>query len=126
MVQIRITDISGGAYPINVFISDVYGNNQTLIATIESGPVPPVQVYNSTIPSIFETAPQIMLKLVDANGCETFKILNCDLGCAFEITIELSTCVINDISVELSSCEIDEISVELSSCVINISVEQPI
>ena len=30
MTQVRITDISGGTYPINVYIADIYGNNQTL------------------------------------------------------------------------------------------------
>jgi hypothetical protein len=95
MVQIRITEISGGTYPIQVFIADVYGNNQYLLATISSGPVPPVQTYNSTIPSIFNTAPELMLKLVDDNGCEIFKILDCTFGCAFEITIEMASCVVN-------------------------------
>jgi hypothetical protein len=93
--QIRITEISGGTYPIEVYIADVYGNNQTNLGTINSGPVPPTQTYNSTIPSIFNTAPEIMLKLVDANGCEIFKILDCTFGCAFEITIELASCTID-------------------------------
>jgi hypothetical protein len=53
MVQIRITEISGGTYPIQVILSDIYGNNATTLATINPGPVPPVQTYNSTIPSIF-------------------------------------------------------------------------
>jgi hypothetical protein len=91
MVQIRITEISGVTYPVQVFISDVYGNNQYQLATINPGPVPPVQTYNSTIPSIFETAPEVMLKLIDDNGCELFKILDCTFGCAFEIIVELDT-----------------------------------
>lgn len=103
MVQLRITDISGGTYPIQVYIADVYGNNQAHLGTITTGPVPPVQTYNSTIPSIFETAPEIMLKLIDANGCELFKILDCTFGCAFEITIELASCVV-DIVIEKSTC----------------------
>ena len=95
MVQIRITEISGGTYPIQVILSDVYGNNATTLATINSGPVPPVQTYNSTIPSIFQTAPEVMLTLLDDNGCQIFKILDCTFGCAFEITIELSSCIVN-------------------------------
>ena len=95
MVQIRITEISGGTYPIEVILSDIYGNNETSLATINSGPVPPVQTYNSTIPAIFQTAPEVMLKLIDANGCEIFKILDCTYGCAFEITIQLSSCIVN-------------------------------
>jgi hypothetical protein len=95
MVQIRITEISGGTYPIQVILSDIYGNNATTLATINYGPVPPVQTYNSTIPSIFETAPEVMLTLLDDNGCQIFKILDCTFGCAFEITIELSSCIVN-------------------------------
>jgi hypothetical protein len=103
MVQIRITEISGGTYPIDVILSDIYGNNETWLATIYPGPVPPVQTYNSTIPTIFETAPEIMLKLIDANGCEIFKILDCTFGCAFEITIELASCIVN-INIQDSNC----------------------
>jgi hypothetical protein len=103
MTQVRITEISGGTFPINVYISDVYGNNQTLIGTINSGPVPPTVEYNTVIPPIFNTAPEIMLKLVDSNNCEVFKILQCTFGCAFEITIELASCVVN-VSIQEASC----------------------
>jgi hypothetical protein len=95
MTQVRITEISGGTYPISVFISDVYGNNNILLGTISSGPVPPTVKYNNVIPAIFNTAPEIMIKLVDNNNCEIFKILDCTFGCAFEITIELVSCVVN-------------------------------
>jgi hypothetical protein len=95
MTQIRITDISGGTYPVSVFIADVYGNNRTLLGTIGAGPVPPSVQYNSVIPPIFNTAPEIMLLLVDDNDCEIFKILDCTFGCAFEITIELVSCTVN-------------------------------
>jgi hypothetical protein len=77
MVQIRITNISGGTYPIDVYISDVYGNNQSYLTTITSGPVPPTLYYTAIIPPIFETAPEIMLKLIDANGCEMFEVIPC-------------------------------------------------
>jgi hypothetical protein len=95
MNQVRITEISGGTFPISVYISDVYGNNQTLLGVINSGPVPPTVTYNSVIPAIFNTAPEIMLKLTDSNECEIFKILQCTFGCAFEITIELASCIVN-------------------------------
>ena len=94
MIQIRITEITGGTLPINVYLSDIYGNHQTLLGTINSS-VPPVQTYNSTIPSIFQTAPEVMLTLVDANDCQVFKILECTFGCAFEITIQLASCIVD-------------------------------
>jgi hypothetical protein len=89
MRQVRITLISGATYPIEVFIADIYGNNRSLLGTISSGPVPPTVTYNTVIPSIFNTAPEVMLLMVDSEGCETFKILECTYGCAFEIIISL-------------------------------------
>ncbi len=104
MTQIRIDMISGGTYPISVYISDIYGNYKTLLGVIDPGPVPPEVKYNTVIPSIFQTAPQIMLILTDANGCEKFKILDCTFGCSFEITIEFASCVVN-IDIEQVSCD---------------------
>ena len=91
MKQVRITLISGTTYPIDVFIADVYGNNRSLLGTIVSCPVPPTGTYNTVIPAIFNTAPEVMLLMVDSEGCETFKILECTYGCAFEIIINLLT-----------------------------------
>ena len=103
MIQVRITEISGGTYPIQVYISDVYDNYQTLLGTINPGPVPPTVEYNNTIPSIFNTAPEIMLTLTDNNGCSIFKLLQCTFGCAFQITIELASCGVN-INIQDSNC----------------------
>jgi len=111
MNQVRITEISGGTFPINVYISDVYGNNQTLLGTINSGPVPPVVEYNTVIPSIFSTAPEIMLKMIDSNNCGVFKILTCTFGCAFEITIELASCIVN-LNIQESNCNFSIYSVD--------------
>lgn len=36
MTQVRITNISGGTSPVDVYISDVYGNNKYLIGLINS------------------------------------------------------------------------------------------
>lgn len=93
MVQVRITEITGGTFPVQAFISDIYGNNQFLLGTISG--VPPTVYYNTTIPVIFQTAPEIMLRLVDANGCESVKILDCTFGCTFNITVELESCIVN-------------------------------
>ena len=95
MNQIRINEISGGTYPISVYISDIYGNNSSLLGVVSSGPVPPVVYFNSVIPSIFLTADQIMLSLIDDNNCEIFKILDCTYGCAFEISVQLVSCLLN-------------------------------
>jgi hypothetical protein len=94
MTQIRIDMITGGTFPINVYIADIYGNNKTFLSVIDPGPVPPVIRYNSIIPPLFSTAPSIMLILEDSNNCEIFKILECTFGCAFEVTISLVDCLI--------------------------------
>lgn len=113
MVQVRITEISGGTYPINVYIADVYGNNQFLLGTLSIGTtVPPTLYYNTTIPAIFQTAPEIMLKMIDANGCEIFKILDCTFGCAFNITVELASCVVN-------------INIQEADCVVSLDITDP-
>jgi len=88
MIQIRITSILGGTLPINVYVADVYGNNTSFLGTISSS-VPPTVSFNSQIPSIFDTAPEIMLILSDSSGCEVFQILDCSFGCSFTIIIEL-------------------------------------
>ena len=95
MTQVRIDEISGGTYPISVYIADVYGNNRSLLGVISTGPVPPTVYYNTVIPTIFNTAPEIMLLLVVDNDCEVFKLLDCTFGCAFEITINLVSCIVN-------------------------------
>jgi len=102
MTQIRIDGITGGTLPISVYIADYYGNNKSLIGTINST-VPPTVTFNSTIPSIFSTAPQIMLILVDSLGCEVFQLLDCTLGCAFEITVQLADCIV-DMTISDVSC----------------------
>jgi hypothetical protein len=91
MTQIRIDEISGGTFPIDVFVSDAYGNNQALIGVITLGPVPPPIRFNSTIPSIYDTAPEVYVTLVDNLGCERTEVLICTFGCAFEIIIETIT-----------------------------------
>jgi len=79
MTQVGITEISGGIYPISVFISDIYGNNSTLLGTIISGPVPPTVNYNNVIPTIFNTAPIVKITIIDNYGCERSKNLECEL-----------------------------------------------
>lgn len=77
MTQITINYISGGTFPVNVYIADKYGNNKTLIGSVVSGPVPPMVYFNVTIPPLFSTAKTVMLTLEDDEGCKVFRILDC-------------------------------------------------
>lgn len=75
MSQIILQSVTTGTtFPIDIYVSDVYGNNSFLVDTIVSGPIPPELYLN--IPAIFDMAPQIMVTLIDANGCSVFHILN--------------------------------------------------
>ena len=93
MTQVRIEMVTG-TVPILVYVADVYGNNQSLIGTItNTGVIPPAARFYP--PSLFDSAPAIMLKLVDDNGCEKFEILDCTFGCGFDISVQLVSCVVN-------------------------------
>lgn len=70
---------SGSTYPIQVYVSDVYGNNSVLVDTITSGPIPP-DVYITSVPEIFDTAPQVMVTMIDANDCSVFHIVDCTVS----------------------------------------------
>ena len=105
MARIEISSITG-ASPFNVYVSDVYGNNQVFIATINTA-VPPVEYFY--LPSLFDNAPAIMLTIVDGNGCSKFKILECRYGCGFSIQVVADDCIYN-ITIATPSCAFDIIT----------------
>jgi hypothetical protein len=71
--QIQITSFTG-TLPAQVFVSDVYGNNTSLVDTISS-PITTTVTY--TLPTLFNLAPSVMITIIDANGCEEFRIEEC-------------------------------------------------
>jgi hypothetical protein len=71
-IQIQTTSFIFTSY--NVFVCDVYGNQCVLVANVVP-PQPPTIVL--TIPSQFNTAPAVGIKLIDSLGCEIFKIVDC-------------------------------------------------
>jgi len=91
MARIEISSITGVS-PFNVYVSDVYGNNQVFIATINTD-VPPAEYFY--LPVLYNNAPAIMLTIVDGNGCSKFKILECTNGCGFEIQVVGTDCIFN-------------------------------
>lgn len=79
MTQIEFTEVSGNT-PIDVYVADYRGENRYFIGTITgatSTPVPPT-VYQYP-PPLFNTIEAIMLILSASNGCETFKIIGCNI-----------------------------------------------
>jgi len=89
MARIEIISITGTS-PFDVYVSDVYGNNETFIGTISSA-VPPSEYFY--LPAIFNYAPSIIIKIIDSLGCEKFKIFECRYGCGFAIEIVDAGCV---------------------------------
>jgi hypothetical protein len=45
-----------------------------------------------TLPSIFATAPIIMVKMIDSTGCEVRKNISCDFTCGFDLIINAADC----------------------------------
>lgn len=76
MRQITITGISGATYPINVYVSDINGNNQSFLGVITTPPPPDVN-YNVQIPPILNTADEVLVTMVDSVGTRFLEILKC-------------------------------------------------
>lgn len=74
MAQIQILTTSFIFTSYNVFVCDVYGNNCVLVANVIP-PQPPTLTIG--IPSQFNTAPAVGIKVVDSNNCEIFKVFDC-------------------------------------------------
>lgn len=89
MRQLRVENISGGTYPIDVYISDINLNNQTLIYTINDGPVPPTVYINTEIPVLFQGADQVIVMLMADNNCISLNLLDCTY-CKYEIIITIA------------------------------------
>lgn len=73
--EVVITNVSG-ATPIQVYISDYYGNIKTYLGEITESTV----FYKFYYPSdIYNPAPQVNIIMVDSLGCERTKTLLCSV-----------------------------------------------
>jgi len=129
MAEVILNSLTGGTSPYKVYVADVFGNHESLIATLAVGAPPPQYI---SVPSIFTSAPAIMLKIVDNLGNMKFKILPCISGCLFNITISAEACDFN-ISLAAENCQIEtylnpetclvQTRISDESCIFNFSVE---
>jgi len=86
MTQIVITNATG-LTPIDVFVADYNGNYRTYLGSITGTTIVPVPPQESFLPGpFFDTISTIMLILRDNNGCEKFKLINCE-ACEIQIII---------------------------------------
>ena len=76
MTQIEITGVFGVTLPYNLYVCDVYGNQCVLLATVNVS-VPPA--ISMLLPTQFDSAPSVGVKIIDFLGCEKFGIIYCGL-----------------------------------------------
>jgi hypothetical protein len=109
MGRLNIQNING-VPPYEVYVSDQYGNNKNLIATINSN-VPPTQYF--FLPDIFDGIDRIMLTINDSSGCDYcnfFKIIDCRFGCQFDVIIQASGCQFS-LNIDKKTCEVNNITI---------------
>jgi hypothetical protein len=109
MSQITIKNINGTP-PFQVYVSDQYVNNKTLIATISSN-VPPQQFF--FLPSLFDGIDKILIEITDSSGCDhckTFQLVECRFGCSFNVIIQELGCAVN-LKIDKTTCEINKVSI---------------
>jgi hypothetical protein len=85
--RLTISAITGQT-PFEFYVCDIYENNSSFLGSISGAS--PTQYF--TLPTLFNNAPSIMIKMIDSNGCEVKKILTCDLTCGFEVIINTAEC----------------------------------
>lgn len=115
MGSVSFNSISG-VFPVTIYVSDQFGNNQSLLGTLSTFS-PTVEI---TLPGIFGSAPVIMITVIDANQCSTFKLLSCDLftkvngriTCGFSLQIDEVDCNYS-LQVQDASCEFDTVVGEM-------------
>ena len=71
---IKISDLVGTP-PFQVYSCDYALNNCQLVATLDN-PVPAIN--EIILPNLFNNSPNIIVKIISFDGCETFKYLNCE------------------------------------------------
>lgn len=82
MTQVFITNISGLTPTYDIYACNVYGDDCVLLDNLGTT-VPPIVSY--ILPSSFDTAPAIGLKIITSDGCERFHILYCQIFDPFKL-----------------------------------------
>lgn len=72
-----ISGITGGVTPLTFFLCDQNGNNCSYLGTTGG---------TYTASTFYSTATSFLVKVVDSNGCSTFKTINCTEETNFIIT----------------------------------------
>lgn len=78
MTNIIFTSLSGQT-PLNIYVSDAFGGNETYLGQVNTLPI--VGSLSFNLPNIFISAPQITIIVQDNTGCRTSKKHNCYINC---------------------------------------------
>jgi len=74
MTSILISNILGLTYPYNIYVCDVYGNSCIYVAEVLTSIPPTIEI---VLPTQFDMAPAVGIKIIASDGCERFNIINC-------------------------------------------------
>jgi len=74
MTSITLNSIIGLTYPYDIYVCDVYGNNCGYIVQINTSVPSSVEV---VLPSPFNMAPAVGIKIITSDGCERFRVIDC-------------------------------------------------
>jgi len=74
MTSIILNSITGLTYPYDIYVCDVYGNNCGYIVQINSSVPSSVEV---VLPSPFDMASAVGIKIITSDGCERFRVIDC-------------------------------------------------
>jgi len=78
MTNIIFTSLSGDT-PLSIYVSDVFGGNETYLGQVNILPIVGGVTFN--LPEIFHSAPQVTIIVQDNTGCRTSKKYNCYINC---------------------------------------------
>lgn len=74
MASIQITSITGLTFPYDVYVCNAYEQYCVLLGTINVAVPPTITL---PLPTEFETAPVVNVKIVASNGCYRFNLESC-------------------------------------------------
>lgn len=87
MTKIILTNLVG-SYPLRVYVSDIYGGNDSFLGQINAS-FTGVTEYN--LPIVFDNAPQVTIKIIDSLNKLVERQFNCKLNCDLIVDISIVT-----------------------------------
>ena len=89
MTKIILTNLVG-SYPLRVYVSDIYGGNESFLGQINTSFTGSTE-YN--LPIVFDNAPQVTIKIIDSNNMvdpEKLKIYSNRHGVDYKTLLSLA------------------------------------